>query len=61
MSEVASVGRMELHYLLPYFHQNDTFEAVYGRTPSSIATFIPGSTIDAQVEQELLDRDAISS
>lgn len=35
------------------------FEAVYGRTPPSIATYIPGSTITGQFEQELLDRDAL--
>lgn len=35
------------------------FEAAYGRTPPSIATYIPGSTINGQFEQEQLDRDAL--
>ncbi|XXG42950.1 hypothetical protein AAC387_Pa01g3099 [Persea americana] len=35
------------------------FEAVYGCPPPSISNYIPGSTSNGQVEQELLQRDAI--
>lgn len=50
---------MELQYFYHTSIKMNPIEAVYGRPPPSISTYVLGSTLNGQVVRDLLDRDTL--